>query len=405
MATAQGISKITVVAKQAGLGVPNVTASAGQILRRVSSVGKMDRATFTNNEINPDQQDRGISYGNKKPDMKFSGLLSASTYKLFMGSIIRQTFVAGVAATAVSITIAGAGPSYTVTRGTGSYLTDGFKIGDVIRLSVGVFNASNINKNLLITGLTATVATVVVLNATAMVAEGPIATSTVTVFGKKAVAPVTGQTNDYYTIEEYYSDITKSDLFTDMKVNKMDIKLPGSGNCTIDFELMGLARTINASQQMATPSAVTTNPILTSVNGDVLLNGTSFANATAISISVEAGVAQAEPVIGSNVGVDLTRGVTKVSGSISGMFTDQQIQTLYQSETPTQIVFVASADQSATSDFISLNLWRVKFTGDAPDDGQKLIVRTYPFTAEYNAAGGAGTTTDQAILSIQDSAA
>jgi hypothetical protein len=168
---------------------------------------------------------------------------------------------------------------------------------------------------------------------------------------------------------------------------------------------MGLGRTLNASQQMVTPSAVTTNSILTSVNGDVLLNGTSFANATAISISVEAGVAQAEPVIGSNTGVDLTRGVTKVSGSISGMFTDQQIQTLYQSETPTQIVFVASADQSATSDFISLNLWRVKFTGDAPDDGQKLIVRTYPFTAEYNAAGGAGTTTDQAILSIQDSAA
>ena len=42
----------------------------------------------------------------------------------------------------------------------GDFLTGGFKIGDVIRLSVGTFNALNLNKNLLIVALTATVATV-----------------------------------------------------------------------------------------------------------------------------------------------------------------------------------------------------------------------------------------------------
>jgi hypothetical protein len=56
--------------------------------------------------------------------------------------------------TALSVTIAGSGPTYTITRSSG-WLTDGVKIGDVIRLSVGTLNAANISKNLLIIALTA----------------------------------------------------------------------------------------------------------------------------------------------------------------------------------------------------------------------------------------------------------
>ena len=64
-------------------------------------------------------------------------------------------------------------------RCSGSYLTDGFKIGDVIRLTAGAFNALNTQKNLLIIALTATVATVRVVNGSAMFAEANIASATV----------------------------------------------------------------------------------------------------------------------------------------------------------------------------------------------------------------------------------
>ena len=403
MAVSQGISKISVFAKQTALGTPNLTASAGQILRRVSSVSQLDRNTYANTEINPDQQDRGISYGLKKPTNKFQGLLSAGTYSVWMGSLLRQTFAAGISVAAVSITVAGAGPTYTLTRAAGSYLTDGLKVGDILRLSVGTFNAANINKNLVVSALTATVATVYPLNNSAMVAEGPIAGSTYSVYGKKTLAPITGQTNDYYTFEEWYSDIAKSDLFTDMKINKMDIKLPGTGNCTADFELVGLGRTLSTTQQMTTPTSVTTTPVLTAVNGDLIINGTEFLAATSMTLTVDTGIALAEGVVGSNTAVDLVRGLIKVSGSITGLFTDQTIQTLYQTETPINITFIASADQTATSTFICFNIGRLKFTGDAPDDGQKMIARTYNFTAEYNLNGGAGTAYDATILAIQDS--
>jgi hypothetical protein len=64
-----------------------------------------------------------------------------------------------------------------------------------------------------------------------------------------------------------------------------------------------------------------------------------------------------------------------------------------------------SSDTSNAADFVSFNLSAVKLTGDAPDDGEKAIIRTYPFTAQLNAAGGTALAKDQTIVSIQDSQA
>jgi hypothetical protein len=51
----------------------------------------------------------------------------------------------------------------------------------VIRITAGLSGTANINKNLVILGLTGTVATVTPLNGSAMTAEGPTGTSTITV--------------------------------------------------------------------------------------------------------------------------------------------------------------------------------------------------------------------------------
>ena len=53
----------------------------------------------------------------------------------------------------------------------------------------------------------------------------------------------------------------------------------------------------------------------------------------------------------------------------------------------------------------TFTMGRIKLTGDAPDDGEKSILRTYPFTAELNSAGGAALAWDQTIITIQDSQA
>jgi hypothetical protein len=85
-----------------------------------------------------------------------------------------------------TLTIAGAGP-YTITRSAGSFITDGFSLGDTVMLpnsfagsgcNAGL-SAGNKGTRLFVTGITATVLTVKVIGGGTMVAEGPIATCVV----------------------------------------------------------------------------------------------------------------------------------------------------------------------------------------------------------------------------------
>jgi hypothetical protein len=401
MTIAQGIKKAIAVKKQTGLGVP-ATGSGGQVLRRETSQIMLGKDTYANNEIVQHQQDTGVTHGLRKPTAKLSGVLSPGTYSSQIASLVRAAFASISAATGVGVTIAGAGP-YTVTRGTGSYLTDGFKIGDVIRLTVGTLNAANINKNLLIINLTATIATVVVLNGSAMVAEGPISGTTITVQGKKTKAPTTGHTNEYWTIEEWQSDIAKSEQVTDAQVSKIDIGLPGTGNSTIAIDWVALDRQLNGTQQLTTPTAETTTPVLTAVNGVIIFQGAAVGLVTGLSLSIDGTVAPLGAVVGSDYSPDTQRGRIKVSGSLTAYYQDANFSQLFDDGTVLSATIVLAADTTATSKFVGFTLPAFKFTGDSPDDGEKGIVRTFNFVAEFNGSGGAALANDQTIISIQDS--
>ncbi|MDB5456220.1 MAG: hypothetical protein JWP92_1805 [Caulobacter sp.] len=403
MAIAQGISKRVAIVKQSGLGVPGSAGS--QYRRRTSSVWQAPTDTFENNEILSHQQSTGVTYGLKKATGKVDGLLSASTYALEFAALLRKGFTAGVSTTAASVTIAGAGPTYTVTRAAGSFLTDGFKAGDVIRLSVGTLNAANINKNLLVIGLTALVATVKPVNGVALVAEGPISGTTISVFGKKSIAPLTGHTNDYFSVEESYADLGRYELFTDCQVSQCALSLPATGNATASFDWVALARATNAAAALTAPTAETTTSALTAVNGAVILNGASVTNITGASLTINGNVSALDAVLGANTSPDVQRGRITVSGSFTALFDGVTVQNLYTGQTPVALVLVITDNQTGTSDFVTFSMSKIKITGDAPDDGEKAVVRTYPFTAEINTAGGAALASDQTILSIQDSAA
>jgi hypothetical protein len=405
MPVAQGISKLTILKQQTGLGVP-ASGTGGQVLRRKTSIGKKARATYSNDEIVQHQQSTGVNLGTASTAWDFDGLLSPGTYATPLASLLRKVFTVGAIVATASFTIAGTAPNYTVTRAAGSFLTDGVKIGDVVALTAGAFNASNLNNNLIVTGLTATVANVITLNNSALVAEGPIATATFTVRGKKSLAPLTGHTDTIFTVEEWYGDISKSELFPDLRIGQADIGLPASGNATIKLASQGLGvRTRGVAQVLTTPTAATTTPVLTAVRGAVLANGIDQTGITSISLSIKANLNAIGPVVGSDFNPDMSRGRIEVSGTFTALFDSTTLATLFDNETVTSMVAVMAADTTNFADFVAINLSAIKLTGDDPDDGEKAIMRTYPFTAQLNAAGGAALANDQTIITIQDSAA
>ena len=301
----------------------------------------------------------------------------------------------------------GSGSNYTVTRATGDFLTGGIKIGDVIRLSGGSLNANNITKNLVVLGVTATVLTVNVLNSGAtLTAEGPIASCTVTVQGKKTWVPTSSHTNDYYTFEEFYSDITRSAVYPDLQIGMVDISVPATGNVSADFGLVGLGGvTRSGTQSLTSPTAATTTSVMSSVAGAVYVGTARFSNITTMAVKIDGQVNPGEAVIGSNSVSDVYRGRVKVSGSFSFVYDGETLADPFFNETAQTLILVLADARTDAANTVGITMSRVKFFSADADDGEKQIVRTVNFTAEINGSGGASLANHQTIVSIQDSQA
>jgi len=403
MPQATGIFKQVALKREVTFGVAP-GASAAQLLRRVTSKIDLKKDTYQSNEIRPDFQTADFRHGVRRVKGTLAGELSPKTYSDPFAAMLKRDFTAGASTAAASVTIAGTGPTYTVTRAAGSFLTDGFKIGDVIRLSVGTLNAANINKNLWITALTATVATVMVLNATSLVAEGPITGTTITVFGKKSYIPTTGHTDVSFSLEHWYSDIAQSELFTGVKFDKADVQLPPTGMATCNFEVMGQGMTPAQARYFTSPTAVTTTGVVAAVNGLLLVNGVAQTVVTGLNFSLDPKFS-GDPVVGANVVPNLFAGPVGVTGQFTAYFTDNTLRDLFISEAEIAIMVVLTTDNTAAADFVSFVMPRIKLSDAAKDDGTGGTVQTFPFQALININGGTGTSTEQTTLSVQDSAA
>lgn len=402
MAVEQGQLKKLSYKKQTGLGAA-ASGSGGQYLRRETAAFNLMKDKFNSNEIVTHQQYTGDTYGVSKTSGTLSGVISPATYAAFFGSLLRADFATVTAITGLSLTIAGSGP-YTLTRATGDFLTGGIKIGHVVRITAGTYTGTARDINLIVTGVTATVLTVIVGNRSTLTAQGPVASSTVSIIGKTTKVPTTGHTNDYYTIEEWYSGNSKSRLYTDMQPASAAVQVPATGNATISMPFVGLGRTKGGSQVLTSPTAETTTTILSASNARILINGTETTVATGMSLTIDGKVTHGEPVIGSRTLSDVVRGEVNVSGTVTVQYDAETISDLFVNETAVSIICVLFADGSATSDFISFVIPRAKFFGDDIDDGKKQLVMTLPFTAEIMSSGGASLANDQTTIGMQDSA-
>ena len=403
MAIAQGINKQVSIKKQTVLGTA-ASGSGGQILRREQSTNNLKKDTYANSEIASHQQSTGKTHGLRSVDTALNGVLSAGTYSTVIASVLRKDFTAVTSLTGLALAVGGTAGAYTLT-GTGLLVSGGFKIGDVIRISVATsLNADCIGKNLLITNITNTVITVKTLNGSNMT-TGSGTAATIALQGKKSVVPITGHTKDYWTVEDWQSDISQSEVYSDVVFGKLDIGLPSTGNATLAVTGVGLNRTTGITRILTTPTAETSSNPLAAINGVLIVNGAAVTNITGLTLSIDGKAAGMGAVVGANVAPDIQRGSIEVSGSFTAFYQDAVLSGLFDAATQVNLVAVIEDNSTASSDFVSFNLSNITLDGDGKDDGDKAIVRTYPFTARINMAGGAALANDQTILSVQDSLA
>lgn len=400
MPIAKGTAKVVAYKKETTWGTL-AGAASGKQLRRVTASFNLTKDSYESGEIRTDRQVADFRHGVRSAEGSLNGELSAGTYSDFMQSLVARDFATVTAVTGLSVTIAaGTAPLYTVTRAAGSWISDNIQSGHVIRLSGGTLNVNNSAKNLLIVSLTATVLTVIVLNGTALTAEGPISTVTATVTGKTTYVPASGHTDDSYTVEEWYSDIAQSEVYSGMKVGSMAVQLPATGLTTVDFSFMGKdLASKGTTQYFTSPTAQNTNGIFAAVNGAMVVNGTPVALITSADFTVERAMENATAV-GSNSIAEIFTGRIRVTGNLSVYFQDAVTRGYFDAETPVSLVMALAADNTATSNVISFTIPKVKLNSFTKDDGELGLVASASFVGLLNdvTSGGLPATT----ISIQD---
>ena len=321
---AKGVDKKIAYRKETAWGTIAADGAAAKQLRRVTSQFNQTAETLQSAEIRQDYQIADYRLGSLSTEGSLSGELSPGTYSDFFAAALAKDFAAGGSTTGASLTIATSGSFYTITRAAGSWLTDGFYVGNVIRLSGAGFTPANVGKNIQILSITALVLTVRTFDANTLTPEGPIASAGAAVIGKQTFAPLTGHTSDSFTVEEFYGGgVNVSEVHAGNKVGSIAVQLPASGFCTVDFSFMGkgMMKTGN-TQHFATATAASTSGLTVGISGSVLVNGIPAGVITNASFNLDRGLESAV-VVGSRYAADIFDGRVNVTGDFSTYFEDE----------------------------------------------------------------------------------
>jgi len=409
---ATGVFKKMYLKRQAGLGAvaPAGPAGSAKSVRRVTSTLDKTKAAYQSAEVLESQQVRDSRHGVVSVGGTLSGELSVGTYQQPFESILRQAAQANVSSGSLAtVTASSSGPyTGTFTRSAGSWITDGFKVGDIVN-STGwtAPGVANNDQYMLITSLTAAVMTLFVLDKSAIVAKAAGDNVTVVTVGKKIWVPGSGQTRDYYTIEHWFSDIGVDEVFTDCVFTGATIALPPTGMATVELPIMGLDMIPGVAQYFTAPAGASGGGILAAVNGAMIVDGAVVGLVTGITITIAGGYAYpaGDGLVGTNIRPDVLPGVLTVTGQMTVLFSDATYRDMFLQEREVAVAVALTADNSPKPGFTSFVMSRVKYSGASKDDTPTGLTLTMPFQAlEQVNNGGVNTPNLATTISIQDSA-
>lgn len=391
MSIPSGVNRQVIYAKETTWGTPAL-ASSGKYLRRTTIDLSLTRDTYESAEISSTAQTLDARNGMDKVDGTLNTEISAGSYSDFWAGLLRGPWVAGVSFTGT--TVSAAATTNKFVRSAGSWITDGFKVGNVVT-STGFATATN-NGSFTILTMTATDLVVDAI----LVTEVAGASVTVKVAGKTLQIPLLpgARTNDSFTVEQYFDTIGVSRVATGVKVSKADIKVSPNAMATADFGLMGKTMTTSSSAYFTSPAAASTTGVMSGSAGALYVNGVKKGVVTSFDCSIEGGL-ESGSVIGTRQAADIFLGRIKATGKFAMYFIDDTIFNAFTNETDVRLEI--RLDDSNGKSFV-LGFPRIKLgsapTSDAETNG---ITQDISFTALLN--DGTDPTKCQSTVVLQDS--
>jgi len=301
--------------------------------------------------------------------------MSVGSFDEIFEAVMRSSFVAAVPITDSEMTSITTTVSTIIAAG-GSWITEGVKVGDIVRLT-GHSTAANNDINLLVLDVSASTLTLVGSPLTADAA--PDSAFTLTILKKLANAAT--PTRRSYHIEEFNADIGQSELFGGCRWDGFTITGSPDGMATIDLPVVGAS--VDPLGQGASPffddPTLDTSIGLVFVDAQISLGGSFLVTGTAFTLELALGMAGL-PVIGSTVTPDVFDGRAVMSGSLSIVRSDLDRLIAFDAETEFGLHVLLEEPTGTPKGALSIFIPKLKFTSaDAPLGSDGAMIETIPF--------------------------
>lgn len=341
---------------QSGLG-SQATGGSARILRNAGGQGgRLTKATTQSNEVRRDGMMSRGRHGIQKTGGTYTSELSLGLADDILQAVMRGTWSsADMQVTQSDFTSITTGAN-TIVLDSGSPISLGFRVGDVIRLTNHASTGNN-SRNLRVTALDATTITVaetLTVNAT------PDTACEITRTGRTLINPAAGSLVErYFTIEEADLDIDGSEVFTDAKWGTLKFAMQPNGIITLDTTWVGTGQfetVADSSAPFFTSPTEPTGVPLSVADATLRVNGEDIVDLTSFDVTLDIGVNAPETfgTAASPYSPDVFSGQMSVAINLTALRQDLQRVQDFADETVYSLQMLAVENEAEPKDFVSL---------------------------------------------------
>lgn len=344
----------------------------------------LTKATLESEEIDADGQDTDLRHGFNRVQGSLGFQFGLKDYDDPIELVMQNSFGA-VNVTGGPLFAAVGGGSAGFTRTAGSFITDGFRPGDIIRTSG--FDSTINNGDWLVLTVGAGFLVVYDPNQTIVSETSVGGTGRTISYPGRRVDVGTDLTT--VTLERAFLDILRYQPFHGCGFDSWQMNVQPESMVGGSFGILGLRAAAMASSPLSSSAIVepTGNSPMDAFTGVIFENGAATAVATAVSFTLARNMSL-NPVIGSEFSPDLFPGQAKGNATLTAYFENEGLFNRFVNETESSMWF-KFPDPNNPLSFISIVFPRIKYTGadmDPPQQGPVPIEMPFRFLKKVGLA-------------------
>lgn len=347
--------------------------TSGKVFRPNTGNLTLSKDPINSNENRRDGMKSRGRHGSRSVTGQYTGDLSVGSYDDFIEAAFRGSFEAELVLDEGDFTSITTGAN-SIVLASGSPITLGLRVGDVIRITNQATSTTNNSRNLRITALSSTTITV----AETLVVNAVADTDCEITRPKKVIQGVEPRS---FTVEEQEVDIDSSEVFTGVRIGQMQLSLQPNGMAIVTFSLVGQDGQVKDggdSPYFTTPTETTTIG-LTAVEAKIRLGSTDVLDISSLDLTINLNAA-GNPVVGSVLTPDVFTNLADVTGSITALKSDSARMQNFLDEDQLSLHLLFEENETGAADFCSFFIGNLTLASATKSDLGTDGARTQSFS-------------------------